>query len=110
VLALEARQLTQLLGSADVLRLLFAEVAVFIVLYVFYFALQKICRLRQPQPDRHGGGSGRPFDRRLAAGESVPPFLGLAALGYRDTGQDRLAGQAKVRWPRERFVVEWDGA
>jgi nitroreductase/dihydropteridine reductase len=34
----------------------------------------------------------------------------LLALGYRDTQQDRLAGQAKVRWPRERFVVEWSGA
>lgn len=34
----------------------------------------------------------------------------LLALGYRDTEQDRLAGQAKVRWPRERFVMEWDGA
>ncbi|MGR2737944.1 nitroreductase family protein [Billgrantia sp. Q4P2] len=34
----------------------------------------------------------------------------LLALGYRDTQQDRLAGQAKVRWPRERFLVEWSGA
>ncbi|MFQ3786232.1 NAD(P)H-dependent oxidoreductase [Halomonas sp. A29] len=34
----------------------------------------------------------------------------LLALGYRDTEQDRLAGQAKVRWPRERFVLEWEGA
>ncbi|MCE8016474.1 NAD(P)H-dependent oxidoreductase [Halomonas sp. MCCC 1A17488] len=34
----------------------------------------------------------------------------LLALGYRDTAQDRLAGQAKVRWPRERFVLVWDGA
>ncbi|MCC5884383.1 MAG: NAD(P)H-dependent oxidoreductase [Halomonas sp.] len=34
----------------------------------------------------------------------------LLALGYRDTTQDRLAGMAKVRWPRERVVVEWKGA
>ena len=34
----------------------------------------------------------------------------LLALGYRDTTHDRLAGMAKVRWPRERFVVEWGGA
>lgn len=34
----------------------------------------------------------------------------LLALGYRDTEQDRLAGLEKVRWPRERFVVEWEGA
>lgn len=34
----------------------------------------------------------------------------LLALGYRDTQHDRLAGMAKVRWPKERFIVEWDGA
>ncbi|MGQ4878694.1 nitroreductase family protein [Billgrantia sp. LNSP4103-1] len=34
----------------------------------------------------------------------------LLALGYRDSEQDRLAGVAKVRWPRARFVMEWDGA
>lgn len=34
----------------------------------------------------------------------------LLALGYRDTEQDYLAGAAKVRWPRERFVVEWGEA
>ncbi|QTP57968.1 NAD(P)H-dependent oxidoreductase [Billgrantia antri] len=34
----------------------------------------------------------------------------LLALGYRDMAEDRLAGLAKVRWPRERFVVEWSGA
>lgn len=34
----------------------------------------------------------------------------LLALGYRDTTQDRLAGLEKVRWPRERFVLEWEGA
>ncbi|KAA0011817.1 NAD(P)H-dependent oxidoreductase [Billgrantia pellis] len=33
----------------------------------------------------------------------------LLALGYRDIGRDRLAGLAKVRWPRERVVLEWSG-
>src|SRR5690554_510643 len=33
----------------------------------------------------------------------------LLALGYRDTEQDRLAGLAKVRRSKERFVVEWAG-
>lgn len=29
----------------------------------------------------------------------------LMALGYRDEGNDRLAGLEKVRWPRERLVI-----
>lgn len=28
----------------------------------------------------------------------------LMALGYRDTENDRMAGQPKVRWPREKLV------
>ncbi len=34
----------------------------------------------------------------------------LLALGYRDIERDRLAGLAKVRWPRARVVLEWSGA
>ncbi|WP_231489553.1 DMT family transporter [Billgrantia saliphila] len=41
-LTLEAGQTAQLLGSAEMIRLLLAEVVVFTVLYVFYFVLQKI--------------------------------------------------------------------
>ncbi len=50
------------------------------------------------------------MDALLGLDEQGLRSVVLLALGYRDTTQDRQAGLAKVRWPRERFVVEWDGA
>ncbi|UYG04666.1 DMT family transporter [Halomonas sp. LR3S48] len=78
VLAFEAQQLAQLLGSTGVLRLLLAEVAVFTVLYVFYFVLQKIAG---PVYLSQIGMVAALVGTLIAVsllGETVPPYLGLA--------------------------------
>ncbi|NIC04782.1 DMT family transporter [Billgrantia bachuensis] len=80
VLAFEAQQLAQLLGSIGVLRLLLAEVAVFTVLYVFYFVLQKIAG---PVYLSQIGMVAALVGTLIAVsllGETVPPYLGLAGV------------------------------
>ncbi|QOR37765.1 DMT family transporter [Billgrantia diversa] len=80
VLAFEAQQLALLLGSTGVLRLLLAEVAVFTVLYVFYFMLQKIAG---PVYLSQIGMVAALVGTLIAVsllGETVPPYLGLAGV------------------------------
>ncbi|MBA2780778.1 DMT family transporter [Billgrantia kenyensis] len=80
VLAFEARQFAQLLGSGDVIRLLLAEVAVFTVLYVFYFVLQKIAGPVYLSQIGMVAALVGTLVAVLLLGESVPPFLGLAGV------------------------------
>ncbi len=80
VLAFEAQQFGQLLGSAGVIRLLLAEVAVFTVLYVFYFVLQKIAG---PVYLSQIGMVAALVGTLIAVsllGEAVPPNLALAGV------------------------------
>lgn len=78
VLAFEARQFTQLLGSTGVLRLLLAEVAVFTVLYIFYFVLQKIAGPVYLSQIGMVAALAGTLIAVMLLGESVPPYLGLA--------------------------------
>ncbi|MBZ0329810.1 DMT family transporter [Halomonas sp. ANAO-440] len=78
VLAFESGQVRQLLGW-EVIRLLLVEAMVFTVLYVFYFVLQKIAG---PVYLSQIGMVAALVGTLIAVtllGESIPPFLGLAA-------------------------------